>query len=68
MLHLLLPFYIFSIKILDKSSESVTIGLEKNKILLSAKPFRLDVISEDQPILSINAQGLLKFEHLRNKA
>ncbi|KAK3093332.1 hypothetical protein FSP39_014183 [Pinctada imbricata] len=55
------------IKVLDQSSESITVGLENNKILLSAKPFRIDVISGDEPILSINAQGLLKFEHLRKK-
>ncbi|XP_056021403.1 neutral alpha-glucosidase AB-like isoform X2 [Ostrea edulis] len=56
-----------NLKVLDRGSGSVTLGLEKSKIVLSYSPFRVDFISGEEPLVSINSQGLLKFEHFRKK-
>jgi len=53
--------------VLQRGDGSITLGFEKNKILVSSQPFRVDFISNDEPVVSINTQGLLKFEHFRNK-
>ncbi|XP_071162739.1 neutral alpha-glucosidase AB-like isoform X2 [Mytilus edulis] len=55
------------LKKLEQTSQSLTLGIEKNKIVISFKPFRIDFYTEDEPVVSINAQGLLKFEHYRHK-
>ena len=55
------------LKQIEKTDQSLTLGLEKNKIVISYKPFRIDFYTEDEPVVSINAQGLLKFEHYRIK-
>lgn len=57
----------FRLKKLEQTSQSLTLGIEKNKIVISFKPFRIDFYTEDEPVVSINAQGLLKFEHYRHK-
>uniref|UniRef100_A0A8W8IBF8 Neutral alpha-glucosidase AB n=1 Tax=Magallana gigas TaxID=29159 RepID=A0A8W8IBF8_MAGGI len=55
------------LKVLDKGAGSITLGLEDNKIVVSYSPFRIDFIAGEEPVVSINAQGLLKFEHFRKK-
>lgn len=54
-------------QILERTDDSITLGFENNKILLSSNPFRVDFINDDEPVVSINTQGLLKFEHYRKK-
>ncbi|XP_060557069.1 neutral alpha-glucosidase AB-like isoform X2 [Ruditapes philippinarum] len=54
-------------KVLDRSDKSITLGFEDNKILISSEPFRIDFINKEEPIISINTQALLKFEHYRKK-
>lgn len=60
-------FFVFSIRVLGKTDKSITIGLDHNKAVISSKPFRIDFFTDDEPVVSINAQGLLKFEHYRTK-
>lgn len=55
------------LKVLQRSESSITLGFEKNKIVITGKPFRIDFMTEDEPVISVNAQGLLKFEHYRQK-
>lgn len=55
------------LKQIEKTDHMLTLGLEKNKIVISYKPFRIDFYTEDEPVVSINAQGLLKFEHYQTK-
>ncbi|XP_065942611.1 neutral alpha-glucosidase AB isoform X2 [Magallana gigas] len=55
------------LKVLDKGAGSITLGLEDNKIVVSYSPFRIDFVAGEEPVVSINAQGLLKFEHFRKK-
>ena len=57
----------FSLRVLQRSENSITLGFEKNKIVLTAEPFRIDFLTDDEPVISVNAQGLLKFEHYRMK-
>ena len=58
---------VFSLKVLQRSSTSITLGFEKNKVVITAEPFRIDFMTDDEPVISVNAQGLLKFEHYRQK-
>ena len=55
------------LKLEGKDSNTVTFSFGDNKIVLQAKPFRLDLVSGTEPVMSVNAKGLLKFEHFRAK-
>ncbi|KAJ8308812.1 hypothetical protein KUTeg_013686 [Tegillarca granosa] len=54
-------------QLIGKTDKSITIGLDQNKAVISSRPFRIDFFTDDEPVVSINAQGLLKFEHYRTK-
>ncbi|WAR28829.1 GANAB-like protein [Mya arenaria] len=54
-------------KVLERSDSSISLGFEENKILITSRPFRVDFINKEEPVVSINAQGLLKFEHFRKR-
>ena len=54
-------------KVVDRTDKSITLGFEKNKIVITSQPFRIDIINDDEPVISVNAQGLLKYEHYRKK-
>jgi alpha 1,3-glucosidase len=41
--------------------------LGENKMVVNIAPLRLDFFIDHEPVLSLNAQGLLKFEHTRKK-
>uniref|UniRef100_A0A0B7B7C1 Glucosidase II subunit alpha n=1 Tax=Arion vulgaris TaxID=1028688 RepID=A0A0B7B7C1_9EUPU len=45
----------------------LTFSLGENKMVVNIDPLRLDFFIRDEPVLSLNAQGLLKFEHTRKK-
>jgi len=52
----------------EQSSDSLSFTFGSNgKAILSAKPFRLDVFEKDYLVISVNARGLLNFEHQRSK-
>lgn len=55
----------------NTDSASFFIGNAKNmpsyKVVLNYKPFRVDVYSNDELIISVNSRQLFKFEHFRNK-
>lgn len=51
----------------DKSEESVTVNSGPNKAVLYLKPFRVDLFSRDKLVISANARGLMRFEHIRKK-
>ncbi|KAK3597384.1 hypothetical protein CHS0354_034627, partial [Potamilus streckersoni] len=51
----------------DKSKSGVTLTFENNKIVIHTDPFRIDFLVNETPVVIINAQGLLKFEHLQTK-
>ena len=39
----------------------------RNKVVVKANPFRIDVFSDDKLVISGNQRGLFKFEHYRQK-
>lgn len=56
------------IKIVRKDSNQIELKSESNiKVVLNAKPFKLELYSQDVLIALINSKSLLKFEHLRTK-
>lgn len=49
----------------DENSVELTVAEGPYKIILTAKPFRLDLLEDRSLLLSVNARGLLDFEHQR---
>jgi alpha 1,3-glucosidase len=57
----------YSIKLVERDDKKLIIEFQGNKIAIQNVPFRIDVISGNEPVVSINSRGLLHFEHLRVK-
>lgn len=51
----------------DDNSVELSLGEGTHKLILTAKPFRMDLLEGRELILSVNSRGLLVFEHLRLK-
>ncbi|XP_058291263.1 neutral alpha-glucosidase AB-like isoform X4 [Hylobates moloch] len=49
----------------DDNSVELTMAEGPYKIILTAQPFRLDLLEDRSLLLSVNARGLLEFEHQR---
>uniref|UniRef100_A0A2K5BXA0 Neutral alpha-glucosidase AB n=1 Tax=Aotus nancymaae TaxID=37293 RepID=A0A2K5BXA0_AOTNA len=49
----------------DDNSVELTMAEGPYKIILTARPFRLDLLEDRSLLLSVNARGLLHFEHQR---
>uniref|UniRef100_A0A2K6MDQ4 Neutral alpha-glucosidase AB n=1 Tax=Rhinopithecus bieti TaxID=61621 RepID=A0A2K6MDQ4_RHIBE len=49
----------------DDNSVELTMAEGPYKIILTARPFRLDLLEDRSLLLSVNARGLLEFEHQR---
>lgn len=61
-------FYVFSsLSFLSKDENGVvlSLGAESQRLIVSARPFRLDIMEGPEVLLSLNSRGLLAFEHLR---
>jgi len=56
-----------AITVLKQDKESVILGLGNNKAVLTYNPLRLDFYSGENLMVSANARGMLKYEHLRHK-
>ncbi|CAG2104181.1 unnamed protein product [Medioppia subpectinata] len=58
-----------ALKLADQTADGFTLHLAdtKNKAVITAKPFRIDVYSDDKLVISGNQRGLFKFEHYRPK-
>lgn len=41
--------------------------LDNQKIRVNFEPFRIDVLDNDDLVITMNSQGLLKYEHFRIK-
>lgn len=48
-----------------KTDAGFTVVLGSNKLVVGAKPFKMDVYSDGVHVMTANARGLLKFEHYR---
>lgn len=51
----------------EASTGDVTIVVGANKLIIMAKPLRLDFYQNDVLTVSANSKGLMRFEHLRTK-
>ena len=49
----------------DDNSVELTVAEGPYKIILTAQPFRLDLLEDRSLLLSVNARGLMAFEHQR---
>lgn len=55
------------LKILEQTADHLTIQAGPNEAKIYSVPFRVDLYSHGQLVVSSNARGLLKFEHYRQK-
>ncbi|XP_066574973.1 neutral alpha-glucosidase AB isoform X2 [Amia ocellicauda] len=51
----------------DENGAVLALGPPGQRVIVSARPFRLDVMEGPQLLLSVNSRGLLVFEHLRER-
>ncbi|XP_073676318.1 neutral alpha-glucosidase AB [Garra rufa] len=49
----------------DDNGVVLSLGAESQRLIVSARPFRLDIMEGPEVLLSLNSRGLLAFEHLR---
>ncbi|KTG36588.1 hypothetical protein cypCar_00022946 [Cyprinus carpio] len=49
----------------DDNGVVLSLGAENQRLIVSARPFRLDIMEGPEVLLSLNSRGLLAFEHLR---
>uniref|UniRef100_A0A3Q3VXJ5 Neutral alpha-glucosidase AB n=1 Tax=Mola mola TaxID=94237 RepID=A0A3Q3VXJ5_MOLML len=49
----------------DENGVVLSLGVESQRVILSAQPFRLDIMEGREVLMSLNSRGLLAFEHLR---
>lgn len=49
-------------------STTITITVALNKVVINAIPFRVDLYNNNVLSVSLNAKGLMRFEHLRSKS
>uniref|UniRef100_A0A4W4HH72 Neutral alpha-glucosidase AB n=1 Tax=Electrophorus electricus TaxID=8005 RepID=A0A4W4HH72_ELEEL len=49
----------------DDNGVVLSLGPESQRLIVSARPFRLDIMEGPQVLLSLNSRGLLAFEHLQ---
>ncbi|CAB1332967.1 unnamed protein product [Coregonus sp. 'balchen'] len=54
-----------SVVVQDEHGVVLSLGGEDRRLILSAQPFRLDIMEGPQVLLSLNSRGLLAFEQLR---
>ncbi|XP_051976059.1 neutral alpha-glucosidase AB isoform X4 [Xyrauchen texanus] len=49
----------------DENGLVLSLGGDEQRLIVSAQPFRLDIVEGRQVLVSLNSRGLLAFEHLR---
>ncbi|XP_072293814.1 neutral alpha-glucosidase AB isoform X2 [Eucyclogobius newberryi] len=49
----------------DENGVVLSLGAESQRVIVSARPFRLDIMEGHDLLMSLNSRGLLAFEHLR---
>uniref|UniRef100_A0AAQ5XVT5 Glycoside hydrolase family 31 N-terminal domain-containing protein n=1 Tax=Amphiprion ocellaris TaxID=80972 RepID=A0AAQ5XVT5_AMPOC len=49
----------------DENGVVLSLGSESQRVIISARPFRLDIMEGSDVLMSLNSRGLLTFEHLR---
>ena len=65
---LIYSFSISSLLISEQTADTVSVTFgQTGKAVLSVKPFRMDVFEGGRLVMSVNARGLLNFEHQRSR-
>ncbi|XP_054890279.1 neutral alpha-glucosidase AB isoform X1 [Poeciliopsis prolifica] len=49
----------------DENGVVLSLGAQSQRVIVSARPFRLDIVEGREVLMSLNSRGLLGFEHLR---
>ncbi|XP_024139252.1 neutral alpha-glucosidase AB isoform X3 [Oryzias melastigma] len=49
----------------DENGVVLSLGAESQRVIVSVRPFRLDIMEGHDVLMSLNSRGLLAFEHLR---
>ena len=60
-------FFSRSLSVEKQSADGLTLNFGKSMVLVQAEPLRIDVVVNNELLVSINSRGLLKFEHTRRK-
>jgi alpha 1,3-glucosidase len=55
------------LKVIEKTAELVSVESGTNRVIVHAIPFHVDLFSGDELVISVNARGLMRFEHIRLK-
>uniref|UniRef100_A0A6P7G3N1 Glucosidase II subunit alpha n=1 Tax=Diabrotica virgifera virgifera TaxID=50390 RepID=A0A6P7G3N1_DIAVI len=55
-------------KLLERNKEYVSIEYNNNKVILHARPFKIEFFDKDELISVVNGRGLFKFEQYRKKS
>lgn len=55
------------LNIIEKTAEFISLSAGANRVIVHAIPFRVDLFSGDQLVISANTRGLMRFEHIRQK-
>ncbi|XP_046483150.1 neutral alpha-glucosidase AB [Neodiprion pinetum] len=55
------------IQLIEQTAEYIVVGTDHTKAKLFFNPFRIDFYRGEQLVLSANARGLMRFEHIRTK-
>ncbi|KAJ9579720.1 hypothetical protein L9F63_004646 [Diploptera punctata] len=55
------------LEVVERNTEFITIKCGENKIIVNSIPFSVNVYSDDELVISANARGLMRFEHMRHK-
>ncbi|KAL2094933.1 hypothetical protein ACEWY4_009652 [Coilia grayii] len=55
------------LSVLDQNENGIvfSLGVDDQRVIINARPFRLDIVEGTKVLLSLNSRGLLVFEHLR---
>ena len=56
-----------SFTLIEKTRDRIKLGFSSHVVHLHLNPFRIDIIAGSEPVMSINARGLLNCEHYRRR-
>lgn len=56
-----------TLKVDSKTDKEIVVSSGPNKAVVNGSPFKIDFYNGDKLVVSANAKGLMKFEHLRTK-
>ena len=51
----------------SQDAQHVVLSYSTSKLNLYANPFRIDILTDGEPVISVNARNLFNFEHTRER-